>query len=117
MSRESQDEIIQKYRDVYHKIEKVVCPAFSEQVIYFNRHGLNHLIRKKRKLRKFEDQIRRLRLLPHVVTILAQTEHVTSHKKVVSGSNVIDFWKISKDHIHIILRRTNNGLVHFFSVF
>ena len=113
MPKENRDDILNKYRELYRQIGKVICPAFPNEYIYFNRHGLNHLLRKRRKLRKFEDQIRRLKLLPQVIHILSRTDHIASHHRIQNGVTIVDFWKISGNNVHIIIRRTNKkGITH-----
>ena len=112
-------------REAYKQIGPLACPAFNGELIYFNKQGWNHLIRKGRKFREPEEQEKRIRLIPQAMRIMHHAHFTQNYRMTRLGSSVSHFWEIrgrgmyeSKSIIvHIILRRKNNGHLHFFSVF
>jgi hypothetical protein len=103
------------------KIGYVKCPAFGNEKIYFTQAGFNHLLRKGRKLREKNDQIRRLTLVFHAPTILAVSTIVSSYERTYLRDSSADFWSFvgtrKEISITVVIRQLNGGRKHFFSIF
>ena len=114
-----------KVHDMYYRIGTLTCPAFPGETIYFNKHGFNHLLRKNRKYRSPQEQRRRFQLLSFVVDILKNSNHIDSVRISTLSNSIARFWTIKalrKDNerntvIYVVLRKCNDGLLHFFSVY
>lgn len=125
MDKENQEKFIEKAKSEYHKIGSVSCPAFDNDLIYFNKYGFKHLIRKGRKYREQDEQIWRLRLLPYAVVVLRNAKNIYRYKEDDNGKAKAYFWEFRaqvnivyrKITLCIILRKLGNGKLHFFSVF
>ncbi len=118
------EDFIKIARKEYKKIGYVECSAFSGEKIFFNKHGFNHLIRKKRKYRDKDEQIRRLALLPQAKIILISSKQFSTYKisdKDISMNSKARFWsfigKLKGEKITVIVRQINSGNKHFFSIF
>lgn len=111
---------IQESKLNYAKIGAVICPALNNELVYFNKHGFNHLIRKGRKLRIQQDRIKKLKLLQYAPIIISNTRNITEHIKSVQNDSCAYFWaiheKINSIKIRVIIRQNNNGNKHFFSI-
>jgi hypothetical protein len=103
------------------KIGYVKCPAFGNEKIYFTQAGFNHLLRKGRKLREKNDQIRRLDLLQYAPTILISSAMYSTHEKRYLYNSVAHFWSFMYTQkgksITVIIRQLNGSHKHFFSIF
>lgn len=120
MPEENWKDFIKKRHIEYKKIGHIECPAFDNERIYFNKHGFNHLVRKNGKLRSPFEQVRRTSLLYYAVAILQR-----AHKSVSYSINEVDglpghFWtfyeKVNDIKIKVVVRKLNDGRIHFFSV-
>ncbi|MFA6601372.1 MAG: hypothetical protein WCT02_00715 [Candidatus Paceibacterota bacterium] len=117
--------LLDEAKKFYRKIGSIICPALDNERVYFNKHGWNHLIRKGRKFREFQEQNRRILLLSQAIQIIQNTKSVCRHRLTKKAGSVGHFWEIrgfgllnsEQIKIHVILRRKNDGLLHFFSVF
>ena len=102
--------------DFYLKLEPVLCPLFNNEPIYFKDQGFNHLIYTRGAPRLKRDQIRRFKLLKHVLTILKDPHSKLSSRK---GGTAI-FWTIKKSMgskiIRVVLRQFYGEEKHFFSI-
>lgn len=112
---------IENEKDKYKKIGNIKCPAFSNEEVYFNHHGLNHLMYKDGILRPRKDILDRFSLLIFVPNIIKKIKSVEGEERRIKENSQAYFWTIKhKVHhnlsIRIILRRLNNGVLHFFSV-
>ncbi len=120
MSFESRAHFIKDARNTYKRIKSVSCPAFNYELIYFNKHGFNHLISKQRLLRSKNEQARRINLLPHAVILIESVHKICGYKKTVVDSSIGHFWtlkgNIEGKNIRVIIRQLNQGNKHFFSV-
>lgn len=117
MSIRNWKKYIKKSKKDYKSIGYVECPAFSNDKIYFNKHGFRHLLRKGQDVRPISEQVRRLNLLGKVPKILKVSEYYLDYRVVKDAQ----FWSISQKHgknrsIIIIIRQIKNGPKHFFSV-
>lgn len=117
--------IVGNTREKYKKMQPVACPAFSGELVYFNKHGFNHIIRKGRKFRKINVQIDRLQLIGNAIDILQRSSTVYRYRKVNAGKSVMQFWAFKNNliidnervSIIVVVRKINDGKIHFFSVF
>ncbi len=107
-------------KDKYKKLGHVKCPAFDNEKVYFNHYGLHHLIFKDKKLRSKNDVAERFGLLSYAPNILKGVKSINNEEKRIKEQSVAYFWtiknKIGSKGIRIILRRLNNGTIHFFSI-
>ena len=124
MSKENHRLFIKKSKTAYKKIECIECPAFVGEKIYFNKIGFNHLLWKGKKMRKPEEQIRRINLISKALEILESSKHFDEYResKIRSSNSTSTayFWsfvlKNKKGRIIVVIRQTNNGNKHFMSV-
>ncbi len=121
MSQENHKLFIQKVKEEYKKMGFVECPAFDNEKVYFNRHGLKHLIYKGRIPRSLEEVTKRFNLLHYATSIIKKTNKIDNEEKRTMIDSTAYFWTIRNtinNHltIRIILRRLNNGVLHFFSI-
>lgn len=111
---------IKEQKERYKKLGQVECPAFSSEEIYFNYYGLNHLMYKDGVLRSRNEIIERFKYLIYVPKILKETKNVFNEEKRIKDTSIAYFWtiksNISNTGIRIIIRRLNNGTLHFFSI-
>ena len=119
------EQFIQNLKEVYKKIGHITCPIFKNENIYFNHYGLSHLMYKDRKKRPPGDIQRRIILLSQALDILKQATEIHHHDVKVKEKSIAYFWEIrqhiiregKKRIIRIVLRRLNQGTIHFFSVY
>lgn len=113
---EEYPKFIQKVKKYYDSIGNVSCPAFSGQVINFNHYGWSHLIKKGSQRRTPKDIVRRLRLVVHARSILLEKSDYQEHRIIYNSQ----FWSfhfvIKKKLIIVVIRKVNNGPLHFFSI-
>lgn len=108
-------------KEKYKKLSHVECPAFGNEFIYFNYYGLNHIFYKSGILRSKKEIIDRCALLPYVPNILMNLRIIDGEEKRVKENSFAYFWTIKHQinpalRLRIIVRRLNNGTLHFFSV-
>ena len=87
-------EFIEEARAEYKKIGFVCCPAFGNEQIYFNRHGFNHLLRSTGKLRLIRNLIRKLKLFPYAVDVIASSVAFRNYQKFDNGN---ELWSLEKE--------------------
>ena len=124
--KETHAEFIEKARADYKKIGSIACPVFLGEKVYFNKYGFNHLIWKGKKMRPPIEQIRRLSLIQKAVEILRTGYNFESYRKMERNSDknksisTAHFWSfkhtVKDEIITVIVRQTNKGSKHFFSV-
>lgn len=111
---------IQSYKKLYRTFTSVECRALQNEKVYFNSHGFNHLIRKGSKFRPHTQIRDRFSLLMYCPEILKSTCDVHEYRIVHQKDSVAHFWTIKKRlnslDIKVVVRRINNGRLHFFSV-
>ena len=115
-------EFIKKAKEEYYKIDRVNCPAFNNEGVFFTSSGFNHLQRKNRKLRDKNIQIRRISLCYYAPGILKRaTQFLTHYTDVDARRTRVDFWslegKVNGINLVVIVRQIDNHSKHFFSVF
>lgn len=125
MESEIRKQFIKRSEEKYKKIGYVKCPTFSNEEIYFNKIGFNHLLWKGKKMRTMEEQIRRIDLIPKAIKIISASEKWTHYRETTNvlgngTTSFAKFWSISTntngEHIRVIIRQTNNGRKYFLSV-
>ena len=113
-------EFIEQRKKEYKKIGQIKCLAFGDELVYFNKDGFNHLLRKHGKLRPRDQQLRRLNLLPHAPTILRDISKFTSYSEGFIEGIQGKFWTICGTinglKIKVVIRQLNNGRKQFFSI-
>jgi hypothetical protein len=113
-------EIVEKFKMEYKKIGYIECPAFGNEKVYFNHYGLQHIQFKGRTPRSTEQTINRFNLTFKYYKILKNIKRVESEEKSIEANSTVYFWTIKSRvgfiNIRIILRRLNNGTLHFFSI-
>lgn len=107
-------------KENYYKIGTIRCKVLFDELVFFDNHGLNHILRKDNKPRSFSDQFRRFTLMKHCKKIL-HSKNVEVEKRVSEqGTNKACFWGITGtadgQKIKIIIRRINNSELIFFSI-
>jgi hypothetical protein len=105
----------------YNRLGRIKCSAFGGEEIYFNHYGLHHLIYKGDKVRTKDEIIKRFSLILFAPNIIKKIKSVDKEEKRTKGKTHAYFWTIKhKVHhnlwIRIIIRRLNNGTLHFFSI-
>lgn len=121
-------EFIRKAKEEYKLIKSVSCPAFGGELVYFNKHGFNHLVRTGKGVRSIKDQYRRIYLFPRVVPILTSSKSFFEYKEMVETvsfgksykKSVAHFWTfvqiIDGKKVNVLVRQINDGNKHYFSV-
>ncbi len=111
------DDLIRKAKENYKHIGNVVCPAFNNEKILFNQKGFRHLIMKGGKYRTHGQQIRRLSLIPKIISVISTSSKIHSYRNDFG----IEFWSLSKiiDNILIVVvirQSSKNQSKYFLSV-
>lgn len=115
----SKSEIHREIKEFYSNIKSLYCKEINSYV-YFNNSGLMHLHRKGGSLRSKSDQKRRFVLFrKHIGTI--SHEHYNISTKTSSRKNSLCVFIalekcVGTKRIKIVLRRINDGDIHFFSI-
>ena len=99
----------------------IKCPAFSNENVHFNRYGFDHIVFKDGIPRPQEEVIERFKFLPYVPSLLKKITGVDNEEKRIKNQSIAYFWTIKHSisnrlHLRIIIRRLNDGRLHFFSV-
>ena len=124
MSKNSYRKIYLKSKKYYSEIDSVPCSALNGKPVYFNKQGFQHLIRKGKRYRKPAEIIRRLRLLPFAVQAVQTAKKTYRYEILQRQQSTAHFWTL-REKIHyqsrvttlrIIIRKLNDGHIHFFSV-
>jgi len=88
--------------------------------VYFNKYGFNHIIRKGRAVRSWEEQAARFRLIPLAVEIIKRETRTWGFRSTKRPGSTAHFYtlkgKIGTERVRVIIRRKNGGTLHFFSV-
>ena len=105
--------LIVKYKVFYDTLRNTKCSALNNEEIHFNNNGFNHLVRKGRFPRSYDEQRRRFLLLKFVEEVIIKGQ-VTEKRHFGSVSC---FWAIKFKKITVIIRQIGDGPKHFFSIF
>ena len=121
MKNEDWREYLKEERKRYKRFLPVKSIIFPNEEVYFNRYGFDHIVFKEGVPRPQDEVKLRFGLLKYVPSVL---NRVTETEKVeirVKKQSTAYFWTIRHrvgidTYIRIILRRLNDGRIHFFSV-
>jgi len=120
MQKKEYLEILEKARKYYFSIGTVPCPAFSGELVYFNKYGFNHIIRKGRTLRPLDEQIIRIRLIPLAVETVRKESRTWNYRTNVEKGTRAFFWVLKhsddRQRAKVVIRRKGKDRLHFFSV-
>lgn len=117
------EKIFSDAKSFYFSIGAIRCPALNGEFVYFNRRGFQHLIRKGKRYRSLTEIIRRLRLLPLAVQTIKTTKIHHEETTILGEESIATFWTLKETYakqnivIYIIIRKLNDGKIHFFSVY
>ena len=107
-------------KEYYLKIGRVWCPILRDYIA-FNQMGFRHMIRKERKPRPQNDQIRKFAFLQLVKDVIESKEVSLIREENMKTSAPWNFLAISekknKQIIVVIIRQNRTGYKHFFSVY
>ena len=115
----SKNETHSEIKEFYSNIKSLYCKEINSYV-HFNHSGLMHLHRKGGSLRSKSDQKRRFDLFrKHIRTI--SHEHYNISTRTSSRKNSLCVFialekSVETKRIKIILRKINDGDIHFFSI-
>ncbi|MDO8579599.1 MAG: hypothetical protein Q7R72_01875 [bacterium] len=116
-----QKHILLKYKLFYQNIGSIKCPYFDNEPIFFNRKGLNHVMRTGRELREFNARIERLSLLVYCKRILTKNYNDVEYRLMTKGNTSAGFWGFTANIdgvcMKLIVRQIGSGQKHFFSIF
>ena len=109
-----------KAKEEYYKIGSVPCPAFNNELVYFNKYGFNHLIRKGKYPRDRKEQLKRILILPYSLSIIKNSKYVSEYR-INNIKNVCGyFWSVQGNingfFLRVVIRQINSGSKHFFSI-
>ncbi len=120
MLEKNWEEFIEKSKKIYKEIDYIKCPAFGGDKVFFNKYGFNHLIWKGRIPRPKNEQEERLSLLPSAIEIVRNSNQTYNYRETTLDKSRAHFWALKgfdgKKNLRIIIRKKNNGPLHFFSV-
>lgn len=115
-----------KIKNIYLKIYKEnsdsICSQINNSKVYFNNHGINHLIRKNGRPREYNQLAVRISLLKYCKEILLSRESLVEKRIEVSCGKKIMYWGLTKNinpnlAVTVVIRKVGNGRVHFYSIF
>jgi hypothetical protein len=107
-------------KEKYYKIIAVKCRCLSNELVFFNNYGLNHILRKDNKDRPFQDQFRRFSLMKYCKIVLQKEDVEVEYRVSSKISSTAHFWGITgvvnRQKIKIVIRRINKGQLIFLSI-
>ncbi len=113
---------LEEKRSWYKKVGKVFCPVLNEWVV-FNSQGFRHLrYDGNGKPRTNKQQIYRMNVLVSVTEVIQDSYNVLDKQVRYLGTKEVkvEYWELGKiiqnDHVTVILRRSGNGSVAFYSI-
>jgi hypothetical protein len=111
---------IDEQKEAYYKIGAIKCAALSNEFIFFNKHGISHLIRKFGHNRTFTEQKRRFGLLRYCNLILENKDADVDYRVSINSKSKAEFFGITSvingKKIRIVVRRVNGGRLLFLSI-
>ena len=128
MTNKNWKEFIKNAREEYKKIGSVTCPAFGKEKIYFTSEGFKHLIFRDRKYRPKSDQVRRVKLIGHIIDVLKSSTKYTKYSSFEVNTNIClntvnithHLWsfidQIDNKRITVVVRQIGTGSKHFLSI-
>ncbi len=118
-------------REIYDKIGGVYCPCLNSEVV-FNAQGFHHMeYDGGGTARLLKERIFKLKLIPLAVPVLKCAEKIDEYKKDKQPKNRkkgavqkdVEFWSLvanvgkNRDvKVKVVLKRTGNGKIIFWSI-
>ncbi len=98
------------------------CPGINNEKIYFNYAGLKHLIRKGGKTRSIKQVYSRVKLFRYIKDTIGAQSTPVEYRVTNYQENIVEYWGLSRQirakfTITVVLRRRNDGRIHFYSIF
>lgn len=107
----------QRILKLYKDIRFIKCEALGGIDIYFTPPGFRHLIYSGKKRRMIQDQIRRLLLFPHALTVLKSNKAVVAS---IRNQGKVVYWSVEDTVgfvlLAVIVRKIDTGKIHYYSV-
>ena len=105
-------------RQFYFSIGSVLCPALDNELVFFDERGFKHITWKYNTPRGKLDQIRRFRLLPDAVKIIASNQTIINEIRIHGD---ITLWELSDNitsdrNIKVIVMKIKLNKRYFLSV-
>jgi len=120
VSRMNKKTYIDIQKERYYKIIAIRCRCLSNELVFFNNFGLNHILRKNNKDRTFQDQFRRFELIKFCKYILENVDVKVEYRVYRRKSSVAHFWgiigEVDRKRIKVVVRRISNGQIIFLSI-
>ena len=109
--------MIHEYKIIYRRYSVMYCKQINETV-HFNDRGFRHLIRKYGKVRPRKEYMRKFELFILNIESLQNEKFKVETNTSINGNGAAEFISLSsaKLKVRIILRRINEGRLHFFSI-
>lgn len=121
MGRKSYAELLNQSRIIYRSLAPIAVQAMNNEKVHFTHAGFAHLLQRGKSLRSLEDRMRRLRLIPHIRSVLQSNEStIGSRIKFSASGQRIDYYKVESNIngkvVRVILTRGRSGQLEFLSV-
>lgn len=129
--KQQAEELLENTREIYDKIHTVYCPCLGAAVS-FNAQGFHHFkYHGGGEARTIENVIYKLKLFPLVIPVIKNATFISDYKKDIEPKNrnnktpqkEVEYWAIMCEvgknrniKIKVILKRTGNGKILFWSV-
>jgi hypothetical protein len=118
---DEQKNIIEEYKKFYKNIGSIACSYFDGESVYFNRKGFNHLLRKGKHVRSYQNQVDRLQLLKFSETILTGDYSQVIYRITRKNETLARFWGfeslVGKSKLMLVATQINEGRKYFFSIY
>jgi hypothetical protein len=120
--RNDYGEAKRRAKEGYREIGRVWCAKLGDH-ISFTRVGFQHLVRKGRRPRSRQNQIRRFFLLSFIRSVLADPAAQVAYEEKTCTDRLpcAKFWAITgkqnNKKITVIIRQIEAGKKHFFSIY
>jgi len=112
-------EFLTKAKKDYYMILPINCPVFDE-LVYFNKHGWNHILRKFGAPRLKGERLRRINLLKLAPKIISTSIQINTYRENTINGYSAYFWTlrqvINNIGIRVVIRQLQGGNKHFFSI-
>jgi hypothetical protein len=111
----------EKAQQIYDAQQSIYSPFFKQNII-LNADGFHHLRYSARRERSRGEQIYRFTLLPLGLHILKTATTLQEYRKLSNRAETVEWWGFvaifvkQKIGVRIIIRKTGNGNIHFWSI-
>ncbi|HEY4494524.1 MAG TPA: hypothetical protein VJC02_00290 [Candidatus Paceibacterota bacterium] len=111
---------VSEFNKAYKLLGPLKCPKLNNTDIVFNRHGINHLIRKGKRFRRRSEVLERLHLFQYTRKVIESEISVLTIRNLVIKNLTVYFYgltlKVDKIITRVIIRQIENGPKHFYSI-